>query len=685
MSWLKSRRLQFTVGVLLLFLALFVALRGVFYLGFSEVGESVQATPAVILKTLWIGVRFDLRLAILISVPVALLAYLPRYNLIYRPWLRRLIDAYLGLVLILVLLTYAVDLGHYAYLGQRLNSTVLRFFDDAAISARMVWESYPVIWIALGLAATVSGASWMIRRIERRTLDRPDPHLTYRQRIVGATLLTVLMVGGIMGRFSLVPLRWNHAFFSGDSAVGALGINPVLFFYDTFQNRERDYDIELVRSLYPQVAAYLGVTDPDPTRLDYTRQFDRSEQAAVEVGQRPPNIVFVMLESLGASRLGAFGNPLQPTPVLDRMARDGWFMPTFFVPVSGTARTVFASVSGIPDVSTYKTASRNPLISHQRSIVNELQGYEKLYFLGGSAGWANIGGFLNLSIDGLRLFQEGGYTEPVVDVWGISDYGLFKEADRVLRTLPPERPFFAVLQTAANHRPFTIPEDATSAGFKVDPLSDEEVRRHGFDSAAQYNATRLLDFNIGRLLDIAKASGWLDNTIFMLYGDHNDRTTLTPHMAPIYADPSFEGLHVPGIIYAPKLIGPRRIEDAASLVDLLPTAAELAGLPYRNTTFGRALTRAAPEGERAVFIQSHDKRAPLIGMVTRDFVVHVQHDGSDARLHDMHHGTVKEDISAQHPELTRKLAQLALGIYQTAQYMFYHNRDEAPAEPQSIP
>ena len=62
------------------------------------------------------------------------------------------------------------------------------------------------------------------------------------------------------------------------------------------------------------------------------------------------------------------------------MARDGWFMPTFFVPVSGTARTVFASMSGIPDVSTYKTASRNPLISHQRSIVNELQGYEKLYF-----------------------------------------------------------------------------------------------------------------------------------------------------------------------------------------------------------------------------------------------------------------------------------------------------------------
>ena len=30
-----------------------------------------------------------------------------------------------------------------------------------------------------------------------------------------------------------IPLRWSEAFVTGDKALGALGLNPVLYFYDT--------------------------------------------------------------------------------------------------------------------------------------------------------------------------------------------------------------------------------------------------------------------------------------------------------------------------------------------------------------------------------------------------------------------------------------------------------------------
>ncbi len=44
-----------------------------------------------------------------------------------------------------------------------------------------------------------------------------------------------------------------------------------------------------------------------------------------------------------------------------------------------------------------------------------------------------------------------------VDVWGISDKRLFLRSQYVLKE--QNKPFFAVIQTADNHRPYTIPEE----------------------------------------------------------------------------------------------------------------------------------------------------------------------------------------------------------------------------------
>lgn len=51
---------------------------------------------------------------------------------------------------------------------------------------------------------------------------------------------------------------------------------------------------------------------------------------------------------------------------------------------------------------------------------------------------------------------------------------LFKESDRILRALPADKPFFAYVQTAGNHRPFTIPKD--NDGFQVSDKTVEQVQ-----------------------------------------------------------------------------------------------------------------------------------------------------------------------------------------------------------------
>ncbi|MCO7610857.1 sulfatase-like hydrolase/transferase [Pseudomonas chlororaphis] len=675
MGGLQSRRLRYGVGAIGLVFGLLALLRLLFAVGFSEVDLSAADQREAILQTLGIGLRFDLRLTLLILLPLALLAWLPRWNLLRLPTLRWLARVYLLLVLGGVGLLYIIDFGHYAYLGVRINATVLRYLDDAQISQQMLWESYPVLWIVLAWGGALSLWCYALLRLERLTLDRPAQPLG-RWSLASVSALGIAAVFlGLLGRVenlnleNPVPLRWSDAYFSGNSQIAALGLNPVLFFYDTLKAGQAQYDEAQVRQHYPALARYLGVDHPDPQRLNFIRQ--QGVQPYRIDRPRPPNVIFVMLESLGTSAVGAYGNPLNPTPNLDRLASQSWFFKHFYVPVTGTAKTVWASITGVPDVTRQETATRQPLITRQHSLINAFSDYHKLYLIGGNAGWANINGLIRQSIDNVRLYDESHWQSPLVDVWGISDLDLFKESDRLLRAIPQDQPFFAYLQTSGNHRPFTIPKD--NDGFQAQDLPLEQVQAAGSRSLEQYNAVRLLDFNIGRLMEIAKAGGYYDNTIFVFFGDHNTRISQIPHMAPAFEQLGLESNNVPLLIHAPGMLQPRVIEEAVGLADLLPTVAGMAGMPFTNGAMGRDIQQPAPEGERVVPLVLREGTFPVIGGVTKDFLLQMQHDGSGATLHDLASNTPREDVAQEHPQEFERLLELTRGMHEGARLMLYRN------------
>ena len=675
MGWLRSRRLHYFLGGVAVVFVLLVLLRTVFLIGFSAVSPGVDHSWPLVLETLGIGVRFDLRLAILLMLPVMLLAWLPVWNSLRSSMLRWVGRLYLVIALAIVLLMYIIDFGHYAYLGVRLNASALKFLADAQISQQMLWETYPVIWITLAWLALLLITVGALIGLERLTFNRPALRIGLWSRIWGSTLMVVLVFLAILGRYTNinlenpVPLRWSDAFFAGDTQLGALGLNPVIFFYDTLAVPQERYDIEQVRRHYPQVSEYLGVAEPDIEKLALSRHVPQQPHRLA--GDQRPNVVFVMLESLGTTAVGAYGNPLQPTPNLDQLAKESWFFRHFYVPVTGTAKTVWASITGIPDVSRQETATRNPLITNQHSLVNALEGYHKIYTIGGNAGWANMSALIRQSIDGVKLYEEGGWKAGNVDVWGISDLDLFKETDQILRQLPKDKPFFAYIQTAGHHRPYTIPPE--NDGFQAIDRPIEEVQAAGSQSVAQYNAVRLLDFNIGRLMDLAEEGGYLNNTIFVMFGDHNTRIANIDYMKPAFEKLGLESNNVPLLIYAPGLLQPREFDEAVGLADLLPTVASLLGFEYENRTMGRDLLQPAPEGERVVPLVLREGSFPLIGAVTQDFLLQMNYDGTEPSLHDLDSDTPLDNVAEQHPEEYQRLLPLARGLYETSRYMRSEN------------
>jgi len=662
-------RLKMLLPLLALYFLVLVLLRVGFYFWFLE--EKLEQPASVLWHAFGIGVRFDLRIALLLMLPLAAVSYLPGGLGLRGGFGARLAVITSALMAATITFFYITDFAHYAYLDERLNASVLRFLEDGMDSFQMVWESYPVVWLLVLLFGTTAAVAMLTRMAVRRYQSHAINHSWTRHLLVSVLVLPVL-VFSVMGKVgATVPLRWSDAFFSGDQDVAALGLNPVVFFIDTLQNTTRPYDERKLKQLYPLVADYLGVDQPDVGTISFSRQVAGRDWP----GARRPNVVFVHLESLGANRSSLYGNPLGATPKIDEIASQGLFFPNFMVPSSGTARTVFGLITGIPDVTWGgSTATRNPLIADQYTLVNAFEGYQKLYFIGGSAGWANIKGLLETGIDDLELWEEGDYDAPNIDVWGISDRELFKAAHKRLTEIPDDQPFVAFIQLAGNHKPFTIPDD--DSGFEVRDVDSALLHRYGFLGVDQYNAVRLMDYNIGYYLDeLVANSHYAGNTLFVMYGDHNDRSHRSEHMG--YSDAlKLDKHHVPMFLYGPGIIDtPQVISAPASLVDIMPTVLSYIGLPYENRTLGRDLL--ASHGERYALTFGGDRsNRPTIGLLGSEFHASMYADGAEAKLFSLDQPSLDNDVSATRPEAFVRQSELLMGLYQASRYMLLHNRKD---------
>ena len=121
------------------------------------------------------------------------------------------------------------------------------------------------------------------------------------------------------------------------------------------------------------------------------------------------------------------------------------------------------------------------------------------------------------------------------------------------------------------HRPYEPPEPFASR-YAHDPYVGEIA---------------YADFHIGRLLDTLERQGRLDGTLVIVAGDHGE--SLGEHGERDHGIFVYESvLRVPLIIRAPA-IEPRRVESVVRLVDVLPTALDLLGLPVPKTD-GASLT-----------------------------------------------------------------------------------------------
>ena len=647
------KTLLWVVNLLLIFLLIFTIFRLVTCIAFKPSTIPFnELIPSFIM-----GIRYDLRWISIILLPVVVLSMVPRWSPFYSARNKKWWTWYLAVVTFIVFVFFAADFGSFSYNQTRVDAGAMNFAEDFGISWQMMWQTYPMLWMIVGLLIAVWFFRWMYHKSHWRVINKTDGKgIPYRRKffIIAALILAVF----IYGNFSWPPLSRNDSFKLRDGFKSFLAINPLQNFFATLRLRRPEFNEAKAREAYPLMAEWMSL--PDASSFSYRRLISPGSNAL----ESQPNVVLVMCESFSMYKSSMSGNPLNTTPYFDSLSKKGIFFERCFTPHFSTARGLFALITGIPDAQLFKFSTRNPQALKQHTIIDNFEGYDKHYFLGGNPEFNNFEGLLK-NIDNLQMHSGDSFALPRINVWGISDKDLFLQANDVFKN--QDKPFFAIVQTSDNHRPYMIPPG--DSDFVKRTVSEEELKKNGFESLDEYNTFRYSDYCFKKFIEAAEKESYFHNTIFVFVGDHGVAGDASAFYPAAWTTHRLTDEHVPLLFYAPYLLQPQKRTEVVSQIDVLPTIAGMIQQPYINTTLGRDLLDPNKKNNYAFITNTAGK----IGIVTDDFFLVKHLNFADEELVPVKY-TEQPYTRAQRDSIQQRLSAFASAFFETSRYMIMNNK-----------
>jgi len=307
---------------------------------------------------------------------------------------------------------------------------------------------------------------------------------------------------------------------------------------------------------------------------------------AAEPSASRPNIVLITADDLGL-QLSCYGEKNIVTPQLDRFAAEGVRFTHGYVAQSSCSPSRAALLTG-------KWPHQNGQIGLSHLGFAMHAGQKTLPVLLKNAGY-------HTGIIGKR------HVEPVADVpfdWeNVTEVGYGRtqnvqwvaEQSRAFLAEAKKagRPFFYYVNYFDPHGPLNaktdqingLPEKPLAASDIRDPIpfGDADTREPKAATARLLNTVLRLDTGFGLLMDELKAAGVAENTLVIFVGDNG---VVTPRGKTT----SYElGLRVPFLVRWPGTTKPAVRAELVSLLDIVPTVLEAAGVPAPEGLAGRSL------------------------------------------------------------------------------------------------
>jgi arylsulfatase A-like enzyme len=309
-----------------------------------------------------------------------------------------------------------------------------------------------------------------------------------------------------------------------------------------------------------------------------------------------PNLVVILADDQGWGDLSLTGNKNLRTPNIEALARGGAVLDQFFVcPVCSPTRAEFLtgryhSRCGVRGVST----GQERMNLDERTLAEMLKAAG--YSTGAFGKWHN--GSQWPYHPNARGFDEyygftsghwGEYFDPPMEHNGQMVRGKGFIADdftnHALAFIEQHQahPFFCYLPLNTPHSPFCVPDEYWDR-FKDKPLEMRARDSQREDLATTRCALAMcenIDANVGRVVRRLDELNLTDRTIVIYFSDNGPNSVRwNGGMKGIKGSTDEGGVRAPFIIRWPAMIPPgTTVSEIAGAIDLLPTLAQLTGVP----------------------------------------------------------------------------------------------------------
>ncbi len=228
----------------------------------------------------------------------------------------------------------------------------------------------------------------------------------------------------------------------GNAYADELAGNGLFTFSAAMRRNELDYDrfyATIPQEDADRILESLGVDrrplqppTPNPCGLPITKRPSRTRP---QMPAKPRHVVLIMVESLSAEFVGAYGSTKGLTPNLDRFAREGLKFTNAYATGTRTVRGLEAVSVGTPPVPG-QSIVRRPDNAHLTTVggVLERQGYATSFVYGGYGYFDNMNAYF--AGNDYRVIDRVDFPKSTIvfeNVWGVADESLFANVLRVHR------------------------------------------------------------------------------------------------------------------------------------------------------------------------------------------------------------------------------------------------------------
>lgn len=287
------------------------------------------------------------------------------------------------------------------------------------------------------------------------------------------------------------------------------------------------------------------------------------------------NVIVLQLESFQTSVIGQSINGQVLTPNLNRLREEVLYFPNFYHQTheGRTSDAEFITNTSLYPLKSGSVYTRYPDHAyHSLSTTLKDAGYETAAMHAFKKDFWNRNDFYQ-NTGFTRFFSKTDYPDDPVVGMGLNDKDFLSTSVTFMEGL--EQPFYAFLVALSSHTPYDIPEDQK----RLDLTGVEDPLLQNF-----YHTVHFVDTAVGQMIDQLKQNKLWEDTLVVMYGDHDSGLTAKDGEMAIQMDARSPvdlfrlDRTVPLFIKTPQQKQGQSMKAYGGQIDLAPTILHLLGM-----------------------------------------------------------------------------------------------------------